>query len=99
MPAKVRCPKRHLIRRITRGSTPWTHFPPHRKDKLTTGDSMKTDRRHFLSTAAAGALASSAYGAETVNDRYHKLDSILQAPVLKKELFKTPVIIQSVELL
>jgi L-alanine-DL-glutamate epimerase-like enolase superfamily enzyme len=60
---------------------------------------MKTDRRHFLFAAAAGALASSAFGAETVNDRYHKLDGILQAPVLKKQLFKTPVIIQSVELL
>jgi L-alanine-DL-glutamate epimerase-like enolase superfamily enzyme len=60
---------------------------------------MKTDRRQFFSAAAAGALASSTFGAETVNDRYHKLDGILQAPVLKKQLFKTPVIIQSVELL
>jgi L-alanine-DL-glutamate epimerase-like enolase superfamily enzyme len=60
---------------------------------------MKTDRRHFLSAVAAGALASSARGAETVNDRYRKLDAILQSPVLKKQLFKTPVIIDSVELL
>ena len=60
---------------------------------------MKTDRRHFLSASAAGTLASSARGAETVNDRYRKLDGILQSPVLKKQLFKTPVIIQSVELL
>jgi len=60
---------------------------------------MKTDRRHFLSAAATGTLISSARGAETVNDRYRKLDSILQSPVLKKQLFTTPVIIQSVELL
>jgi len=60
---------------------------------------MKTDRRHFLSVAAAGALASSASGAETVNDRYRTLDGILQSAVLKKQLFSTPVVIDSVELL
>jgi L-alanine-DL-glutamate epimerase-like enolase superfamily enzyme len=59
---------------------------------------MKTDRRHFFS-AMAGTFAASAFGAETVNERYAKLDGVLRAPVLKKELFKTPVIIQSVELL
>ena len=56
---------------------------------------MQTDRRHFLSTAAAGALATTAQAAETVNDRYRKLDEILAKPVLKKELFKTPVIIDT----
>ncbi len=60
---------------------------------------MKTNRRHFFTTAAAGMMASRAFGAETANERYQKLDSILAAPVLKKELFKSPVIIQSVELL
>jgi len=60
---------------------------------------MKTNRRHFFTTAAAGMLASRAFGAEAANERYRKLDSVLAAPVLKKELFKTPVIIQSVELL
>jgi len=60
---------------------------------------MKTDRRHFLSTVAAGALASNARGAESVDDRYRKLDDILQRPVLKKQLFKTPVVIDTVELL
>ena len=60
---------------------------------------MKTDRGHFLSAAVAGTLASSARGAETVNNRYRKLDRILQSPVLKKQLFKTPVVIDSVELL
>ena len=60
---------------------------------------MQTDRRHFLSTAAAAALATTANAAETVNDRYRKLDEILAKPVLKKELFKTPVMIDTVELL
>jgi L-alanine-DL-glutamate epimerase-like enolase superfamily enzyme len=60
---------------------------------------MKTDRRRFLSAAVAGTLASSARGAETLDDRYRKLDNVLQSPVLKKQLFKTPVIIDSVELL
>src|SRR3954447_12491961 len=60
---------------------------------------MKIDRRHFLSAVGAGALASSASGAESVNDRYRTLDSILQTPVLKKQLFSTPVVIDSVELL
>lgn len=60
---------------------------------------MKTNRRHFFSTAAAGMLASQAFGADAANERYQKLDSVLAAPVLKKELFKSPVIIQSVELL
>jgi hypothetical protein len=60
---------------------------------------MRTDRRHFLSTAAAGALATTAHAAETINDRYRKLDEILAKPVLKKELFKAPVVIDTVELL
>lgn len=59
---------------------------------------MNIHRRHFLSAAAA-TLAPRASRAETPNDRYKKLDAILQAPVLEKELFKSPVIIQSVELL
>ncbi|MBL8211786.1 MAG: mandelate racemase/muconate lactonizing enzyme family protein [Bryobacterales bacterium] len=59
---------------------------------------MKTDRRQFLSTAAAGALASRAFAADAIQDRYQKLDAILKAPVLKP-VFKSPVIIQSVELL
>src|SRR4051794_1749991 len=60
---------------------------------------MKTDRRHFLSTAAARALAPSARAADTVDERYRKLDEILRSPVLKKQLFKTPVVIDTVELL
>jgi len=45
---------------------------------------MQTNRRHFLSTTAAGALATTARAAETVNERYRKLDEILGKPVLKK---------------
>lgn len=73
---------------------------------------MNTNRRQFLSTAFAGGLAAatvplSVSGSEkaTVNpltdvkSRYARLDEILQQPVLKKELFTTPVIIESVDLL
>jgi L-alanine-DL-glutamate epimerase-like enolase superfamily enzyme len=73
---------------------------------------MSTNRRQFISTAIAGGLAAatiplSTCGSEkaTANpltdlkSRYARLDKILQQPVLKKELFTTPVIIESVELL
>lgn len=73
---------------------------------------MKTTRRNFLSTAAAAGLASplfpvSSRGAESagravprdVEARQAKLLEILRQPVLKRELFRSPVIIQSVELL
>lgn len=63
--------------------------------------SIEINRRRFLfsSAATAAGAAGCAYGAEPVEERYRKLDAILQAPVLKKELFRTPVIIESVELL
>ncbi|HEX5282853.1 MAG TPA: mandelate racemase/muconate lactonizing enzyme family protein [Bryocella sp.] len=69
------------------------------------------DRRRFLATALTGtaAAATPAFGQflnaprhglpGTLADRYAKLDAILQQPVFKRELFKDPVIIQSVELL
>jgi L-alanine-DL-glutamate epimerase-like enolase superfamily enzyme len=63
---------------------------------------MKVDRRGFLSTAAAGGLAAlpaSAAPSSAVRARYEKLDAILKQPVLKKQLFSTPVIIESLELL
>jgi len=73
---------------------------------------MKTTRRQFLSTAGAAGLASplfsmSSRGAESTSRgaprdadaRQAKLIEILRQPVLKKELFTSPVIIQSVELL
>ena len=73
---------------------------------------MKTTRRRFISTAAAGSLAASmlpltVYGSESkksssiksLKAEYAKIDEILQQPVLKRELFKSPVIIETVELL
>jgi len=73
---------------------------------------MKPTRRRFLSTAGAAGLASpllsmSARGAEDAGGgrprdpeaRQARLLEILRQPVLKKELFPSPVIIKSVELL
>lgn len=73
---------------------------------------MKTDRRRFISNAITGSLAagtlplascgSRAGSGDTPGDlesRYAILDEVLRQPVLKKELFSTPVIIESVELL
>ncbi|MBI5383567.1 MAG: mandelate racemase/muconate lactonizing enzyme family protein [Verrucomicrobia bacterium] len=71
---------------------------------------MKTNRRRFLTANLLGSLAAalplSALGAETPrsgarsqNPRYARLDEILRQPVLKRELFPAPVIIESLELL
>jgi len=73
---------------------------------------MKSNRRKFISIAVAGGLAAitlplSYYGSEAksngslkdLKSRYAKLDEILKQPVLKKELFVTPIIIETVELL
>jgi L-alanine-DL-glutamate epimerase-like enolase superfamily enzyme len=63
------------------------------------------NRRKFLSAALGGALASwplRSRGDSTspaVAARFRALDNILRQPVLKTELFKTPVIIETVELL
>ena len=67
---------------------------------------MSLDRRRFLSTslvAGAGVTAlpacSASANADSVNDNYAKLDEVISAPGFKRELFKEPVIIESVELL
>jgi L-alanine-DL-glutamate epimerase-like enolase superfamily enzyme len=73
---------------------------------------MKTNRRKFISTAVVGGLASgtlpfSSFGSETaslgyqelLSSRYAKLDEILKLPVLRKDLFPSPVIIDTIELL
>ena len=73
---------------------------------------MKTNRRSFLSTALVGGLTATvlprgARGAEKtpapvpldLASRYARLDEILKSPVLSKELFPTPVIIEKIELL
>jgi len=60
-------------------------------------------RRDFLRVGAGGAIAASLQNRRTGNDdlkaRFARLDAILKQPVLRKELFKTPVIIESVDLL
>jgi L-alanine-DL-glutamate epimerase-like enolase superfamily enzyme len=73
---------------------------------------MKTNRRKFISTAvlsgvAATTLPLSACRSEVTTTgpleylkaRFSKIDDILKQPVLKKELFPAPVIIESLELL
>jgi L-alanine-DL-glutamate epimerase-like enolase superfamily enzyme len=73
---------------------------------------MKSTRRTFLASTAAAGLAAPlvslpAYGADSsaarrrreVEQRQEKLREILKQPVLRKELFKSPVIIESLELL
>jgi len=64
---------------------------------------MKTNRRQFISTALAGGLVAasprSCDGAVNRRADYARLDEILEQPVLKKELFTAPVIIESLELL
>ncbi len=66
---------------------------------------MKTNRRRFLLSVAT-AVPVPALAARTPRSRstaesprYAKLDEILKQPVLKRELFPTPIIIDSVELL
>ncbi|MFZ4795215.1 MAG: mandelate racemase/muconate lactonizing enzyme family protein [Blastocatellia bacterium] len=65
-------------------------------------------RRGFLRRGIAGMAGmygltkfDSAAGAmdQRLRDRFAKLDAVLSLPVLKKELFKSPVIIESIELL
>lgn len=70
---------------------------------------MKTNRRQFISTAAMAGLAAPTFspasrgatsGARTdIAERRARIDAALAQPVLKKELFTSPVIIESVELL
>ncbi len=74
---------------------------------------MKTNRRKFIANAltcgvAAASLPLSSFTysdkshfnyTEFDNPNYAKLDEVLKQPIFKKELFTTPVIIESVELL
>jgi len=73
---------------------------------------MRTNRRKFISTTVAGSLAAAALplsycraestsdsSATDVKSRYAKLDEILKRPVLKRDLFTSPVKLESVELL
>jgi L-alanine-DL-glutamate epimerase-like enolase superfamily enzyme len=64
---------------------------------------MKSNRRHFIGTAVTGGIAAAlpgfVPGNETVKEKYAKLDAIIQKPVLRRDLFSTPVIIDKLELL
>jgi len=73
---------------------------------------MRTNRRQFIATALAGGVAAatsplSSYSSQAqppgsagaLNPRYATLDDVLKQPVLKKELFTSPVIIKTLELL
>ncbi len=75
---------------------------------------MKPNRREFVSSALTAGLAAlptsararqsaSKVGAKPpstpLSARYSRLDEILKKPVLKKELFAAPVVIETVELL
>lgn len=72
---------------------------------------MKIDRRHFISTSIAGGITTvlplSSYGSEktlgsglkTQYPDYNQLNEIEKQPVLKRQLFPSPVIIKTLELL
>ena len=64
---------------------------------------MRTDRRKFIGTALTGGIAAALPGylplKSNVKEKYARLDAILSKPVLKRELFSTPVIIDRLELL
>jgi L-alanine-DL-glutamate epimerase-like enolase superfamily enzyme len=71
---------------------------------------MRTNRRKLIGAALAGGLAAGWTGCRdrsegqkpgsvTQTPDYARLDEILKQPVLKKELFPTPIIIENLELL
>lgn len=71
---------------------------------------MKANRRRFIRSNLLGGLTAalplsavsaepSHSGSRSRNPRYSRLDEILKQPVLKRESFSTPVIIESLELL
>jgi len=71
----------------------------------------KTSRRGFVASALVGGAGAAlpacaappapaaAAASPTSNPNYAKLDAVLKQPVLKRELFSTPVIIETLELL
>ena len=64
---------------------------------------MKTNRRQFIGSTLAGGIAASLPFnfpvPETNKEKYARLDEIISKPVLKTDLFLSPVIIESLELL
>ena len=67
------------------------------------GHVLKTNRRRFVGGALAGGLVAGlpryCYASEKKRADYARLDEILEQPVLRKELFTAPVIIETLELL
>jgi L-alanine-DL-glutamate epimerase-like enolase superfamily enzyme len=69
---------------------------------------MKTNRRDFIASAAIAAGAATLFGQKSMgqsrdaakpNVDYATLDEAMQRPVLRRELFPDPVIVESLELL
>ena len=67
---------------------------------------MKSSRRTFISTTIAGGLGASlsasgisGQGGTAAVPDYSKFDAIISQPVLKREQFKTPIIIDTLDLL
>jgi L-alanine-DL-glutamate epimerase-like enolase superfamily enzyme len=64
---------------------------------------MKTNRRKFISTSVAAGFGAALPGflpqKADIKEKYTRLDEITSRPVLKKELVKSPVIIDTLELL
>ena len=69
---------------------------------------MKIYRRKFLANALVGgaaaglplaSLGAAARDSESLREKYAALDAILARPVLRRELFPSPVVIESLELL
>ncbi|MBN1361203.1 MAG: mandelate racemase/muconate lactonizing enzyme family protein [Sedimentisphaerales bacterium] len=73
---------------------------------------METDRRQFLAAGLAGGVTAVLsplllHGSQTrnsdlaaaLNPRYPILDEVIKQPVLKRELFATPIVIETLELL
>jgi L-alanine-DL-glutamate epimerase and related enzymes of enolase superfamily len=72
-----------------------------------------TNRRQFITSSVTGGLSmaglsllsacsagnNSSFSKDELEERYTKLDQVLKQPILKKDLFSSPVIIQSIELL
>jgi L-alanine-DL-glutamate epimerase-like enolase superfamily enzyme len=82
-------------------------------DQTNQTDSMNTNRRGFISSAVAGGLGVaslplSSYGGDIrshsampndLQGRYNKLDEVVKRPIFRKELFPSPVILETIELL
>ena len=64
---------------------------------------MITNRRKFISTSLAASayatLPAFSFDQESLKGKYNTLDEMLKKPVLKKELFEAPLIIDTLELL